>query len=1661
MTKLISGRIAKVTSANVSADRYQFIGLAETEPDLGLPAVSGYVLSSDLSGNRIWVDAAAASGSPYFANTSGIANVALTANIANTVLTLSNFTTANLVEGINLYYTNARVLSFITPYLTTANVIESASNLYYTNARVYAAITGNLATKANVTDLTTANVSELTNLYYTDARVYAAIAGNLATKANTTDLTTANVSELTNLYYTNARVVSAVLPYLTTSNVNEGSNLYYTNTRVNAFVQPYLTTANVSEVNNLYYTNARVRSTLSGDTGVLYDTANGVISIGQNVAITANVQFSNVKVTNIIATTGDFFISGNLIPSENAVFNFGSPTNVWKDFYLSAESLFVGNTKVSSNTSTGGLLVTTSTGTATDFTAANIFAGNAIISRLIYGNLIGTVSTLSNFTTANLAEGINLYYTNARVISAVTPYLTTANVLESNSNLYYTNARVISAVLPYLTTSNVAEGSNLYYTNARVYSNVTSLLAGNITIGNATIDNLLASSGNILITGNIIPSLDATFNFGSLDKQWKDFYLSAESLYVGGQKISGNAQTGLTLVSLTASNITTGNLVVTNSLIGNVTGTVSSLSNFTTSNLAEGTNQYFTNARVTANLSQQSVNIFSDVDTTGITTNGILIWNGASFVAGTIDSGTTANIALFALNANVANTVLSLSGLTTANLVESNVNLYFTNTRVVSALIAGQNVIIEANGRISANVDTANVTILLTNVADIALRVVNIENQTTSNLREGTNLYYTNTRVRSTLSGGTGVSFDVDTGAISIGQNVSATANVTFYNVSITNNLTVYGGVTTYGANNISVSDNMIYLNSNNTYSNPDIGFAFNYNDGVYRHGGFFRDASDNGTFKVFENYSPEPDANIFIDTAHASFRLANLAATTFFGNVVGTVSTLNNFTTANLAEGINLYYTNTRVVSAVLPYLTTSNVSEGSNLYYTDARVYAAIQGNLATKANVVDLTTANVSELTNLYYTNTRVYSNVIVLLPTLAGQNITIEANGRISATSGTVSLDGVTTSNLAEGSNLYYTNARVNSFIQGNLALKANVTDLTTANVAELTNLYYTNARVLSFVSSLLTTSNVAEGSNLYYTNARVNSFIQGNLATKANVSDLTSANVSELTNLYYTDARVYSAIQGNLALKANVTDLTTANVAELTNLYYTNARVNSFIQGNLATKANVTDLTTANVAELTNLYYTNARVYSNVIALLPTLAGSGIAIQANGQISANAATVTFASISQFLTTSNVSEGSNLYYTNARVYSNVITLLPTLAGSGIQIQANGQINANASATSEFASTSNVANTVLSLSNFTTANLVEGSNLYYTNDRVSSNVIGLLPSLAGQNINIEANGQIRATISLAGLSTTNLAEGSNLYYTNTRARTAFTAGKGIAILGDGTIKSTAAGGEYNINLTGATAYTVSNVMAGVTFTGGDADRFIVRSIQVTNISDSNLAYVSANVRYSAGNTAYLGNLITVPLGGFVEFISRTQILQAGDSLYFQGFNNNFTPTSNILSAYLTYENISNDTSYVGTGQTLSNANANILIVTADSTDFIFESIKFVNLKSINIPIQLYIANATTAVPKAYFAYNTQVPAGSSLEILQSPKVLKSNDAFYARYANSSNADSMAIFTSYRKADQTTVGSTTPSVSAANTAVILFNTSVQEGTVLYYTIE
>jgi len=123
------------------------------------------------------------------------------------------------------------------------------------------------------------------------------------------------------------------------------------------------------------------------------------------------------------------------------------------------------------------------------------------------------------------------------------------------------------------------------------------------------------------------------------------------------------------------------------------------------------------------------------------------------------------------------------------------------------------------------------------------------------------------------------------------GVYMAADDSVTFSDsVTVEGNLTVNGTTTTINAENLAVSDNMIYLRDGESTGHVDLGFGGNYNDGTYAHAGFFRDATD-GRWKVFDGYTPELDAATDINTGHASFSLADIEASTFYGNLVGGVT--------------------------------------------------------------------------------------------------------------------------------------------------------------------------------------------------------------------------------------------------------------------------------------------------------------------------------------------------------------------------------------------------------------------------------------------------------------------------------------------------------------------------------------------------------------------------------------------------------------------------------------------------------------------------------------------------------------------------------------------------------------------------------------------------
>jgi len=199
-------------------------------------------------------------------------------------------------------------------------------------------------------------------------------------------------------------------------------------------------------------------------------------------------------------------------------------------------------------------------------------------------------------------------------------------------------------------------------------------------------------------------------------------------------------------------------------------------------------------------------------------------------------------------------------------------------------------------------------------------------------------------------------------------------------------------------------------------------------------------------------------------------------------GKYLGFDSDFGDKSTTDLTEGDNLYYTQTRVDSAFdarLGTKTTDNVSEGStNLYFTDARARNALQ--------VVDA--GGDGSFTYDSASGAFTYTG-----PSAAEVRAHLSASGDLSynASTGVFSVDvdqvyskanfdsdlgDANTDLLPEGdSNLYYTDTRFDTRFNSK----------STTDLSEGTNLYFTNERVDDRVSALL---QAGEGIDLLYQDA---------------------------------------------------------------------------------------------------------------------------------------------------------------------------------------------------------------------------------------------------------------------------------------------------------------------------------------------------------------------------------------------------------------------------------------------------------------------------------------------------------------------------------------------------------------------------------------------
>ena len=786
-------------------------------------------------------------------------------------------------------------------------------------------------------------------------------------------------------------------------------------------------------------------------------------------------------------------------------------------------------------------------------------------------------------------------------------------------------------------------------------------------------------------------------------------------------------------------------------------------------------------------------------------------------------------------------------------------------------------------------------------------------------------------------------------------------------------------------------------------------------------------------------------DGNVFVPV-FVNSEVATVA------DIAGRVLSLENQTTANVREASsNLYFTNTRVLNAIAgaDSINPLNVNVNGNLVIRGSAYGSNVVVNQITANSWVNLYSSNVIENTKLFFTNARVL--VGITTGTVVGN---ISLTEKLSAN--TIFANNVIIGS-GTGSSITGANLVSATFIQGNSWL-----GLYTANVVETAgNLYFTNARsrlavsnstgvyydpvagVFSIGQDVKTTSDV----QFRDMTLSGNLFILGNVAIIAantlqindpliqigvqNPGDQWDLGfVGHYTNSGQRRAGLFRDASDNGKFKFfsnTIIDSSNVNYIDTTEpTFRLSTVVVETLEGNvIGTVSTLSNHNTNALAEgNVNLYYTNARTVQTVTPLLTT----ANTVELTNQYFTNVRTLQ--AITPLLTTANVIELGNLYYTDARVFANVslmsinvfadvdvtnVSVNSTLIWDGTKFAPGASDTAlrsnfaNSASLANVSLTSNIANTVLSLSNFTTANLVEGTNLYFT---------------------------------------------------NTRARTAFAPGKGISITSDGIINNTGAQSQYNLSINGTAGGNVLSTMSSVlTFpTVPSTDRFILRSLHVVNTSGST-AQISGNVLYATGNAAPIANLIPVAQGGVLEFIKTYQLFQPGDTINLQGFNSAGTATANLMTAMLTYETFTADQSFVGIGQTVANVDTNTLIYDSSQSYSIIESIKFINLQSSVVPIRAYWGDAN-GVPKAYLAYGLQVPPNSSIELLQGPKRINQNDRIYASYSGAPNA-AVSVFVSARLGATYTIGPYVAAAPTGNSILAAFSTTDTEGTLLYYTIE
>ena len=497
----------------------------------GLTSVAATTFTGALTGN--------ASTATALATSRNIAGVAFdgTADIS--------LTTDNITEGSNLYYTSARFDSALSAKSTTD--LSEGTNLYYTDARADARIALNTGSNLDLSSKSTSDLSEGSNLYFTDERVDdrvsnlvvagTSISATYDDAANTLTIANTAPDQTVAITASNGVQTGGTYPNLTVA----GTDATTSAKGVASFSSSHFSVSSgavslaadsiddtlidfgtgANQVNtddlpegstNVYWTAERtddqVNTLLTAGSGIglTYDDAAGTLTI-------ASTQ-SGIGLTDFSVTDagGDGSLSYN---NSNGVFTYTGPSQSEVQAHITKS--YVDGLGIAATTAATLATARTINGASFDGSANISFDTDAVSegsSNLYYTSTRSNTdfdTRLATKDTGDLAEGSNLYYTDARVqavsinnvVEDTTPQL--GGNLDGQSYNFTTTGKMLYANM-YATTGDLPSASTYHGMFAHVHGTGKGYFAhaGNwialLDETNSTTDNLSEGSSNLYYT---------------------------------------------------------------------------------------------------------------------------------------------------------------------------------------------------------------------------------------------------------------------------------------------------------------------------------------------------------------------------------------------------------------------------------------------------------------------------------------------------------------------------------------------------------------------------------------------------------------------------------------------------------------------------------------------------------------------------------------------------------------------------------------------------------------------------------------------------------------------------------------------------------------------------------------------------------------------------------------------------------------------------------------------------------------------------------------------------------------------------------------------------------------------------------------------------------